>query len=404
MAKKTIRDVDMRGKRVIMRVDFNVPLDEKLQVSDATRIDAALPSIRAILDGGASLILMSHLGRPKGGPNPKYSLAPTAAVLKDRLPGVQVSLAPDCVGAEAEKLAKALQPGEILVLENLRFHAEEEANDPGFSKQLAALADIYVNDAFGTAHRAHASTEGITKYMSTAVSGFLMEKEIKFLGDAVANPTRPLVAILGGSKVSSKIGVIENLMDKADSIIIGGGMTYTFAKALGRNIGNSIFTAEDLPVAEGILKKAKEKGIQLVLPVDDVITKSSIADLLADPAKGKSAETMTIEGDIPEGWAGVDIGPKTIALVDGILDKAGTVVWNGPMGIFEVDKFAAGTNAVASKLASIKATTVIGGGDSVAAVNKAGLAEKMTHVSTGGGASMEFLEGCVLPGVAALND
>jgi len=404
MAKKTIRDIDMRGKRVIMRVDFNVPLNEKLEVSDATRIDAALPSIRAILDGGASLILMSHLGRPKGGPDPKYSLAPTVAVLAERLKGVKVSLAPDCVGPEAEKLAGALAPGEVLVLENLRFHPEEEANDPEFSRQLAKLAEIYVNDAFGTAHRAHASTEGITKFMPVAVSGFLMEKELKFLGDAVSSPVRPLVAILGGSKVSSKIGVIDNLMDKADSIIIGGGMTYTFAKALGRKIGNSIFTGEDLPIAERILAKAKEKGIELVLPCDDVITSSSIGDLLADPVKGASAETMVIEGDIPDGWAGVDIGPKTLARIDSILDKAGTVVWNGPMGVFEVKKFAEGTNAVARKLASIKATTVIGGGDSVAAVNKAGLAEKMSHVSTGGGASMEFLEGCVLPGVAALND
>ena len=403
MAKKTIRDIDMRGKRVIMRVDFNVPLTETLEVRDATRIDAALPSIRAILAGGASLILMSHLGRPKG-VTPKYSMAPTVKVLTDRLPGVKVGFAPDCVGPEVEKLASALAAGEVLVLENLRFHDQEEANDPAFCQQLAKLADIYVNDAFGTAHRAHASTEGITKYMSVAVSGFLMEKELKFLGDAVSNPVRPLVAILGGSKVSSKIGVIEHLMDKADSIIIGGGMTYTFAKALGRNIGGSIFASEDLPVAEGILKKAKEKGIELVLPSDDVITNVSIGAILEDTAKAETAETRVVEGDVPEGWAGVDIGPKTIAHIETILDKAGTVVWNGPMGIFEVPKFAAGTNAVAKKLASVKATTVIGGGDSVAAVNKAKLADKMSHVSTGGGASLEFLEGRVLPGVAALND
>jgi phosphoglycerate kinase len=404
MAKKTIRDIDMRGKRVIMRVDFNVPLTENLEVRDATRIDAALPSIRTILDGGASLILMSHLGRPKGAPNPKYSLAPVVKVLSERLQGVKVSFAPDCVGPEVEKLASGLASGEVLILENLRFYAQEEANDPAFSQQLAKLADIYVNDAFGTAHRAHASTEGITKHMAVAVSGFLMEKELKFLGDAVANPVRPLVAILGGAKVSSKISVIESLMDKADSVIIGGGMTYTFAKALGRNIGSSMFVNEDLPVAEGILKKAKEKGIELVLPCDDVVTNMPIGEILEDTAKAESAETLVVEGDIPEGWAGVDIGPKTVAKIESILDKAGTVVWNGPMGIFEVPKFAAGTNAVAKKLADIKATTVIGGGDSVAAVKKAKLADKMTHVSTGGGASLEFLEGRTLPGVAALND
>ncbi len=404
MAKKTIRDIDMKGKRVIMRVDFNVPMDENRKVSDTTRIDAALPSIKAVLDGGASLILMSHLGRPKGAPNPKYSMAPVVEVLAARLGGTKVSMAPDCVGAEVESMAAALKPGEVLLLENLRFHAEEEGNDPAFSASLAKLADIYVNDAFGTAHRAHASTEGITKHMKTAVSGFLMEKELKFLGDAVSSPVRPLVAILGGSKVSSKIGVIENLMDKADSIIIGGGMTYTFAKALGKGIGSSIFTAADLPVAEGILKKAKEKGVELVLPLDDVVTNANIGDLLADPSKGDAAETLVIEGDVPDGWSGVDIGPKTVTRIESILDKAGTVVWNGPMGVFEIDKFAAGTNAVANKLAGIKATTIIGGGDSVAAVNKAGLADKMSHVSTGGGASLEFLEGQTLPGVAALND
>jgi phosphoglycerate kinase len=403
MAKKTVRDIDLKGKRVIMRVDFNVPLDPNLAVSDATRIEAALPTIRYILDQGASLILMSHLGRPKGGPEAKYSMAPCVPVLAKHL-GREVKMAADCVGPEVEALAAALVPGSVLLLENLRFHKEEEGNDPAFCKQLAKLAEVYVNDAFGTAHRAHASTEGIAKCMPVAVSGFLLEKELKFLGEAVTNPVRPFVAILGGSKVSSKIGVITNLLDKADSIVIGGGMAYTFYKAQGLPIGTSLFTAEDLPVAEDVLAKAKAKGVELVLPVDNVVTDGDVGAMFKDASLADAAGVKTVGTEIPDGWAGVDIGPETVKLIGDILAKAKTVVWNGPMGIFEIARFAAGTNEVAKQLAAVDGTTVIGGGDSVAAVNKAGLADKMSHVSTGGGASLEFLEGRILPGVAALAD
>ena len=403
MPKKTIRDIDLNAKKVIMRVDFNVPLDENQNITDDTRIEAALPSIKYILEKGASLILMSHLGRPKGEVKSKLSLAPISKRLGEKL-GIDVAMAPDCIGDEVESLASKLSPGQVLLLENLRFHSEETKNDPDFSDQLAKLAEVYVNDAFGTAHRAHASTAGITKKMDVCVSGFLLEKEIKFLGDAVTNPEKPLVAILGGAKVSSKIGVIKNLLKKADSIIIGGGMSYTFFKAQGREIGKSLFTEADLPVAEGILKEASEQNVELVLPIDTVITDKDVGDMFDDPSIADSAETKIIEGDIPEDWEGVDIGPKTIEKIKGILTDARTVVWNGPMGVFEFEKFAAGTNAVAEYLAQINAMTIIGGGDSVAAVNKCGLADKMTHVSTGGGASLEFLEGKVLPGVDALDD
>lgn len=403
MAKKTVRDIDLKGKRVIMRADFNVPLNADRKITDTTRIDKALPTIEYILEQGASLILMSHLGRPKGEVKAEFSLAPVAAELSRKL-GRDVVMAVDCVGAAVEEQAAALKPGDVLLLENLRFHADETANGEAFSRQLAALADVYVNDAFGTAHRAHASTEGITAFMDSCVSGFLLEKEIKFLGDAVTAPEKPLVAILGGAKVSSKIGVITNLLDKADAIIIGGGMTYTFYKAQGKEIGASMFTEEDLPVAEEILKKAAAKGVELVLPVDDLVTDANVGELFADPGKAAAASVKTVSGGIDAGWSGVDIGPETIAKICSILDTAKTVVWNGPMGIFEIEQFAAGTTAVARKLAEIDALTIIGGGDSVAAVNKFGLADRMTHVSTGGGASLEFLEGKALPGVVALDD
>jgi phosphoglycerate kinase len=330
-------------------------------------------------------------------------MAPCVPVLAKHL-GREVKMAADCVGPEVEALAAALVPGSVLLLENLRFHKEEEGNDPAFCKQLAKLAEVYVNDAFGTAHRAHASTEGIAKCMPVAVSGFLLEKELKFLGEAVTNPVRPFVAILGGSKVSSKIGVITNLLDKADSIVIGGGMAYTFYKAQGLPIGTSLFTAEDLPVAEDVLAKAKAKGVELVLPVDNVVTDGDVGAMFKDASLADAAGVKTVGTEIPDGWAGVDIGPETVKLIGDILAKAKTVVWNGPMGIFEIARFAAGTNEVAKQLAAVDGTTVIGGGDSVAAVNKAGLADKMSHVSTGGGASLEFLEGRILPGVAALAD
>jgi len=403
MAKKTVRDADLAGKKVIMRADFNVPLNESRAITDTTRIDKALPTIEYILEQGASLILMSHLGRPKGEAKPELSLKPVAESLAAKL-GCTVTMAPDCIGDEVTKMATDLKAGEVLLLENLRYHKEETANDADFSAALGKLAEVYVNDAFGTAHRAHASTAGITAHMDTCVSGFLLEKEIKFLGDAVVSPEKPLVAILGGAKVSSKIGVITNLLDKADHIIIGGGMTYTFYKAQGKTIGTSLFTEEDLPVAKEILEKAAAKGVELVLPLDDMVSNANIGAMFKDPSLEASAETKIVEGGIPEGWAGVDIGPKTIEKINSILKDAKTVVWNGPMGVFEFEKFAKGTTDVAKKLAEIDGTTIIGGGDSVAAVNKFGLADKMTHVSTGGGASLEFLEGKELPGVAALDD
>lgn len=403
MAKKTVRDIDLKGKKVIMRADFNVPLDNERRITDTTRIDKALPTINYILEQGASLILMSHLGRPKGEVKAEFSLAPVAAELTEKI-GREVAMASDCIGPEVVKAAADLAPGAVLLLENLRFHSEETANESGFAKQLAELANVYVNDAFGTAHRAHASTAGITEFMEVCVSGFLLEKEIKFLGDAVTAPERPLVAILGGAKVSSKIGVIYNLLDKADSIIIGGGMTYTFYKAQGKEIGESLFVEEDLAVAEDLIKQAAAKGVELVLPVDSKAIDADVGDLFADPSKAASVNLKVFNNGIEAGWSGVDIGPETVDKICAVLDKAKTVVWNGPMGVFEIKEFAVGTTAVAKKLAEIDAMTIIGGGDSVAAVNQFGLAEKMTHVSTGGGASLEFLEGKELPGVAALDD
>ncbi len=405
--KKTIKDVDLKNKKVIMRVDFNVPLKGG-KISDDTRIVAAMPSIKYILEqNGASLILMSHLGRPDGQVKPEMSLKPAAERVSELL-GKQVKMLNDCIGSEVESACKEMKAGDVIMLENLRFHPEEDTKDKEkrseFAKKLAALADVYVNDAFGTAHREHASTATIARFMSVAVSGFLMEKEIKYFEKLLKDPDRPLVAILGGAKVSSKIGVITNLMKVANTIVIGGGMSYTFFKAMGKKIGNSLFTAEDLPIAEGILKEAKEKNVELVLPIDNVITDKEVGDMFKDASVVDQAQTKIVDGDIPDGWEGVDIGPKTIEKISGILDNAKTVVWNGPMGVFEFDKFAKGTLDIAKKLAEINATTVIGGGDSVAAVNKFNLADKMSHVSTGGGASLEYLEGKVLPGVDLLND
>jgi len=390
MNKKTIRDVDVKNKRVLVRVDFNVPLDDQQHVTDDTRIRAALPTIRFLRDQQAAVILMSHLGRPKG-VTPKLSLAPVAARLSELL-GAPVIMAQDCIGPAVEQAAKQLKPGEVMLLENLRFYAEEEKNDPAFARQLASLGDIYVNDAFGTAHRAHASTEGITHYLP-AVAGFLMEKEIDFLGSALENPKRPFVAILGGAKVSDKIAVIERLLGLADTLLIGGGMANTFLKAQGVEVGQSLVENDKLDVAKELLQKG---GTKLVLPVDVVI-----ADAFAADANSK----VVAVGQIPADWRILDIGPATVKTFKQHLKGAKTVVWNGPMGVFEFPAFAKGTFAIAKALAGLKdATTIIGGGDSASAVEQAGVAEKVTHISTGGGASLEFLEGRTLPGVAALND
>jgi len=389
MNKKTVKDIDLKGKRVIMRVDFNVPMDKGV-VTDDKRIKASLPTIKYVLDQGASLILMSHLGRPKGGPDPEFSLKPASEVLAGLL-GKPVQMAPDCVGPEVEKMAKALKPGDTLMLENTRFHPEEEKNDLELAKKMAALADIYVNDAFGSAHRAHSSTEGIARFLP-AVSGFLMEQELEYLGRAVSNPERPYIAILGGAKISDKILVVETLLSKCDMLIIGGGMANTFLAAKGFNMQDSLVEASSVETAKTIMSKA---GGKLVLPVDAVIADKFDAD----------ANSKVVDADkIPAGWRMMDIGPKSIELFKGSLKGAKLIVWNGPMGVFEMPKFAEGTFAMAKLLAESGATTVIGGGDSASAVKKAGVAKQMTHVSTGGGASLEFLEGKELPGVAALND
>lgn len=393
--KKTVRDIDITGKRVIMRVDFNVPLNENLEITDTTRVDKSLETIKYILgQEGTSLILMSHLGRPKGAPDPKLSLKPVAEYLGTCLPDNKVVFASDCVGAEVREQAMGLKTGEVLLLENLRFHNEEKKNDENFAQELASLGEVYVNDAFGTAHRAHASTEGIA-HILPGVAGFLIEKEIKFLGDALHNPQRPFVAVIGGAKISSKIGVIENLLQRVDILVIGGGMAYTFYKARGMEIGDSIYETEQVSVAYNILTKARELNKELVLPDDNVI-----ADDFANDARHRVVDAT----DIPQGWQGVDVGPKTIRKINGIMKTAKTVVWNGPLGVFEMPNFAKGTFAVAEAVANSKAVSIIGGGDSVAAVNKAGLAEKMSHISTGGGASLEFLEGKELPGIAILQD
>lgn len=389
MNKKTVRDVDLRGKRVLMRVDFNVPMADG-KVTDDKRIKASLPTIQYVLDQGASVILMSHLGRPKGGPDPEFSLKAAAETLAGLL-GRPVQMAPDCVGPEAEKMAKALQPGDVLMLENTRFHAGEEKNDLELAKQMAALGDAYVNDAFGSAHRAHASTEGVARFLP-AVSGFLMEQELEYLGRATANPEHPYVAILGGAKISDKIAVVENLLAKCDKLIIGGGMANTFLAARGLDMQDSLVEAASIETAKSILAKSADK---IILPVDAVIADRFDA--------GADAQTVDVD-KIPAGWRMMDVGPKTLEAYKAALSGAKLVVWNGPVGVFEFPKFAEGTFALAKLLAESGATTVIGGGDSASAVKKAGVAKQMTHVSTGGGASLEFLEGKELPGVAALID
>ena len=393
MNKKTVKDIDVKGKKVLVRCDFNVPLDADKNITDETRINAALPTIKYLLEQGAALILCSHLGKPKGVVNAKYSLAPVAKSLSEKL-GFEVKLAPDCVGKEVEEMVKALPCGKAILLENLRFHPEEEANDPAFAKQLADLADVYVSDAFGTVHRAHASTAGVAAYLP-AVAGFLIGKELDFLGNAVENPKRPFLAILGGAKVKDKLGVIGNLLEKVDTLIIGGGMAFTFMKAQGGKIGDSLVDDERLEQVLGFMKKAEEKGVKLLLPVDTVI---------ADAFEGYSAIKTCKAGEVPDGWQGLDIGPETIKLFSEAVKEAKTIVWNGPMGVFENPDFAKGTLAIATAMAESDAITIIGGGDSAAAVNQMGLGDKMSHISTGGGASLEFLEGKVLPGVACLED
>ena len=391
--KKSVEDIDVSGKKVIVRCDFNVPQDENGRITDDKRIVAALPTIKYLLEHNAAVILCSHLGRPKGEFKMKYSLAPVAERLSE-LPGQKVTLAKDVIGEDAKKLAAALKPGEAMLLENVRFHKEEEKNDPAFAKELASMAEIYVNDAFGTAHRAHASTAGIADYLP-AVCGFLIQKEISIMGKALADPARPFVAILGGAKVSDKIGVINNLIEKCDTIIIGGGMSYTFMKAMGKEIGTSLCEEDKLDLAKDLMKKAEDKGVKLLLPVDTVCADHFAAD---------ATPVVYDAGALPADMMGLDIGPKTIELFSDAVKDAGTVVWNGPMGVFEFDAFAVGTKAVAKAIAASHAVSIIGGGDSAAAVEKLGFADKMTHISTGGGASLEFLEGLELPGIACLED
>lgn len=391
--KKTIRDIDVTGKKALVRVDFNVPLDDKQNITDETRIKAALPTIEYLIEHNAKVILMSHLGRPKGEVVPEFSLKPVAKRLAELL-NTKVVFAPDCIGKPAEEAVDSIGPGEVVLLENLRFHKEETENDPEFSKDLASLADLYVDDAFGSAHRAHASTVGVTKYLP-AVAGFLIGKELEFMGQALEDPLRPFIAILGGAKVSDKIGVIENLLTKVDCLIIGGGMANTFVKAQGFEMGNSLVDDERLSLAAGLLEEAKKKGIKVMLPSDFVVAKELSAE----------AETKVVPVDaIPADSMALDIGPSSRIIFANEIKSAKTVIWNGPMGVAEIPAFADGTKAVAQALADSDAITIIGGGDSAAAVKKLGFADKMDHISTGGGASLEFLEGKELPGVAALND
>ena len=393
MNKKTVKDIDLKGKKVLVRCDFNVPMDENQNITDNTRIKAALPTIKYLLEQNCKVILCSHLGRPKGEVLPEFSLKPVAKELS-RLLGKDVIMANDVVGVDAKQKAENLQNGEILLLENLRFHREETDNDPEFAKKLASFGEVFVNDAFGTAHRAHASTEGVTKYLP-AVSGFLIEKELKFLGDAISNPERPFMAILGGRKVSDKIGVIESLLEKVDVLLIGGAMAYTFFKAMGYEVGNSICELDKLDLAKEIMQKAKEKNVKFMLPVDTKVGKEF------DPNTESKVVKYT---EIPDGWEGFDIGTETIKIYAEELKKAKTIIWNGPLGLSEFEQFAVGTNSIAKTLADLDVVKIIGGGDSAAAIEKAGLADKFTHISTGGGASLEFLEGKKLPGIEALQD
>lgn len=393
MNKKTLEDFNVEGKKVLVRVDFNVPMDEEGRITDDTRIKAAIPTIKYLIDHNAKVILVSHLGRPKGKVNKKYSLAPVAKRLSEIL-GKDVVMAEDCIGEPAEKAAAAMQPKDVLLLENVRFYAEEEKNDREFAKKLAGLADIYINDAFGTAHRAHASTAGVAEFLP-AGAGFLMKKEIETMGKALENPDRPFVAILGGAKVGDKIGVIQNLLGKVDSLLIGGGMAYTFLKSMGYEIGKSLLEEDKVELAASLIKQAKERGINLLLPEDVVVT--------PELKEGQPYKTVPVS-EIPADMIGVDIGERTREKFAQVIKGARTVVWNGPMGVFEIRAFAEGTLAVARAMAESKATTIIGGGDSAAAVEQLGFADAMTHISTGGGASLEFLEGIELPGVAVLND
>ncbi len=391
MNKKTIKDIELKNKKVLVRCDFNVPMDSEKNITDNTRIVAAIPTIKYLLENNCAIILCSHLGRPKGEVKPEFSLKPVAKELS-KLLNQEIIMANDVIGEDAKEKAKNLQQGKIMLLENVRFHKEETDNDAEFSKQLASMAEIYVNDAFGAAHRAHASTAGVAEYLP-AVSGFLIEKELKFLGNALNNPERPFVAIMGGAKVSDKIGVIDSLIEKVDTLIIGGGMAYTFFKAQGYEVGNSICENDKLDLAKQAMKKAEEKGVKLMLPIDTKIGKEFKPD----------TESKTVSWtEIPEGWEGFDIGEKSIKRFEEEIRKAKTVVWNGPLGLFEFDQFAIGTNSIAKVLSEIDATTIIGGGDSAAAVRKAGLEDTMTHISTGGGASLEFLEGKKLPGIECL--
>ena len=394
MAKKTIEDIQVTGKKVLVRCDFNVPLDENKNITDENRIKGALPTIRYLMDNGAKVILCSHLGRPKGEFNMKYSLAPVAVRLSQLL-GKEVKLAKDVIGPDAHALVDAMQDGDVILLENVRFHKEEEKNDPEFAKELASLAEIFVNDAFGTAHRAHASTEGVSHYLSPSVAGYLIGKELSVMGGALENPQRPFVAILGGAKVSDKIGVIENLIDKVDTLIIGGGMSYTFQVALGGRVGKSLLEKDKIDLAKELLAKAEKRGVKLLLPVDN------------EAGNEFSNDTMHItvhSKEIPDDFEGMDIGPETRVIFANEIKYAKTVIWNGPMGVFEFDTFAEGTREIARACAECKGVTIVGGGDSAAAVTQMGFADKVTHVSTGGGASMEFLEGKELPGVACLDE
>ncbi len=391
MDKKTVKDIDLKGKKVLVRCDFNVPMDEEKNITDTTRIIAAIPTIKYLLENDCSIILCSHLGRPKGEFKPEFSLKPVAKELSKIL-GKEVIMAEDVIGEDAKNKAANLKAGDIMLLENVRFHREETDNEEGFAKELASMAEVYVNDAFGAAHRAHASTAGVAQFLP-AVSGFLIEKELECLGDAINNPERPFVAILGGAKVSDKIGVIDSLLEKVDTLLIGGGMAYTFFKAQGYEVGNSICELDKLDLAKEAMEKAKAKGVNLVLPVDTKVGKEFKPD----------TESKVVPWtEIPADWEGFDIGDETIKIFSEEIKKAKTVIWNGPVGLFEFPQFSVGTNAIARVLATIDAKTIIGGGDSAAAVKKAGLEDKMTHISTGGGASLEFLEGKKLPGIECL--
>ncbi|KJR41039.1 3-phosphoglycerate kinase [Candidatus Magnetoovum chiemensis] len=394
LSKLVITDLDLKGKKVFIRVDFNVPLDDNQEITDDTRISAALPTIKKAIEMGGKIILASHLGRPKGKVNAKYSLKPVAKRLEELL-GKSVTFAPDCIGAEVESLANGLKEGDVMLLENVRFHAEEEKNNEDFSKALAKLADVYVNDAFGTAHRAHATTEGITKYVSKSAAGFLMEKELEYLINNVDNPKKPFVAIVGGAKVSGKIGVLDNLAEKVNTVLIGGGMANTFFKAMGYEIGDSLCEDEMLDTAKSIMKKMADKKVNFMLPVDCVIAK--------DTEPNTETKIVPVK-DVPAGWKILDIGPETSKQYGDALNNAATIVWNGPMGLFEIDAFSKGTYALAKDVAKSPAISIIGGGDSVLAVKRAGVEADVSFISTGGGASLELLEGKVLPGVSALTD